>query len=156
MDADKLVLDDLQKACGTLSSLKEQYRVDAKWLKVQDIEYVASCVKDWYKDAEKHLGIFIKRLLYYDEQPVYPTAPTQSNTTVEALLTREYHAAYRALDFFNDARLRAWEKKAGYTPDEFEHAIRDMEYAVFAMDRELKLIKKLGEKDYIGARLADG
>ena len=157
MDADKTTIANLQDACAQLSSLKEQYRVDAVWVHSEyDMDWLKHRIKKWYSGAECHLGRFIKRLDYYGVQPTYATAKVQTNDSLDGMLARQEKMVYDALEAFENYRNAALEAKAGATTDDFEHAIQELEYDAIKIERERRLIAKLGEPGYIGARLEDG
>ena len=156
MATDPTVVKNLQTSCAVLAHMAEQFRVDEKNLKNMDLDWLAARVDKWYGKAECHLGKFIKRLLYYGVDPKYDCGSVTNAADVESLLKSALAMSSAALDQFNEFRQQAWEAKAGYLPDLYEHAIDDLEHIVYKAQRELKLIDGLTEPGYIGARLEDG
>jgi len=156
MKADKTTIANLQTTCSLLSSLKEQYRVDVYQLKGMDLDWLACRVKKWYHRAEHHLGLFIKRLIYLEQDPVYDTDTVKGISGVDAMLSDREDTLYGILDQLVAFRAAAWDSRADSIPDLYEHAIQDLENDVWKIERERKLIATLTEPGYIGSRLSDG
>ncbi len=149
------VLDDLQTSCQLFAHLAGQYQVDRRQLKAMGLKWLACRVKDWYEGSEKYLRQFIDRLLYFDEDPEYDAGKTGGADSIDALLQRAQQLTYDAFEQLTVFRKRAWDARADYTADIYEHAICELEEQAVKIERERALIKKLGEPGYIGARLED-
>lgn len=156
MKVDQKTIDNLQTTCALLSSLKEQYRVDVYQLKALDLDWLACRVKKWYGSTEHHLGLFIKRLIYFGQDPEYDTDTVTGISGVDAMLAARETSVYDALDQLIAFRTAAWDTRADSVPDLYEHVIQDLEKQAWKMERERKLIATLTEPGYIGSRLSDG
>lgn len=149
------VIADLQSACELLAHLTGQYQVDVRQLKAMGLKWLAHCVKKWYGETEDQLRIFIDRLLYFDTDPEYDAGTVAGTDGVDALLARDEDLVYTALEQFIKFRGNAWNAQMDYTPDLYEHAIKELEEQGYKIRRERRLIAKLGEPGYVGARLED-
>ena len=156
MPYDKTTITNLQTTCGLLAHLAGQYQVDVPQLKAMDMDWLAKRVKCWYRLSEKQLRTVIKRLLYLGEDPVYDAGKVEGAQTVSQVLERAEKNVSSALDQVVDFRKQSWDARADYTPDIFEHVVRDLEGQLFKIQRELKVLGSLGEPEYIAARLEDG
>lgn len=117
MQADPIIIADLQNTCQSMASLSGQYAVDVCQLKAMDLDWLACRVKKWKSCTDEQLEF------------------AQSCS----------------------ARKQAWEIRADYVPDIYEHLVGCLEKQIFKIERELRLIKALGgESQYIAARLDDG
>jgi bacterioferritin (cytochrome b1) len=150
------VVDNLQTSCQVMAHLAGQYQVDVQQLKAMGLKWLAKCVKKWYQGSEKYLRQFVDRLLYFSVDPEYDAGETAGADNVDALLERAETLVYAALDSLTGFRKAAWDARADYTPDVYEHAIKALEYQAVTIERERALIKKLTEAGYIGSRLEDG
>lgn len=149
------IIEDLQTTCQLLAHLAGQYQVDARQLKAMDLKWLAKCVKTFYQGSECFLRKFIDRILYFGKDPEYDAGTTAGSDSVEEILTRAGGLVYAAHDQLCEFRKRAWETKADYTPDIYEHAIHELEHQAIEIEKQLELLKTLGDAGYIGSRLED-
>lgn len=150
------VTADLLTSCDLLAHLVEQYRVDRKVLKYFGLKWTANLLKKMYKGAESRLDSHIGRLLFYDVDPEYNAGDTKGSDSVTEILDRDQALVQAALDQFYASRKSAWDSLADYLPDIYEHTIHELECQLKHLEREMNLIKMLGEAGYISSRLADG
>jgi bacterioferritin (cytochrome b1) len=159
MDASKTTITNLQSSAQRLASLADQFQLDARWVKAMGVKWLAHHIDKWHEQAERHSQIFIDRLFYIElavsYQPDEVSAPSLNNGTVEAVLLSEQKLVASALDAFMGYRKAAWDEQADYTPDLYEHAIECLEKQSVKLARDLRLLGKLTEPGYIGARLED-
>jgi bacterioferritin (cytochrome b1) len=120
------------------------------------LNWLAKCVKKWYASSEEHLREFLDRLLYFDQDPEYDAGQVSGATSIDGLLERAETSVYAAFEQLCEFRKKAFEARADYTADIYEHSIRCLEKQAVKIERERALIAKLGEPGYIGARLEDG
>ena len=157
MQADLTIIANLQATCQMLASQSGQYAVDVCQLKAMDLDWLACRVKKWRACCDEQLDIFVKRLLYFGQDPIYQPAPISGFTDVTTFLDRTLVAVSAAFDQSCAFRKQAWETRADYVPDIYEHLVGCLEKQIFKIERELRLIKALGgESQYIAARLEDG
>lgn len=149
------IIKDLQTSAQLLAHLAGQYQVDVQNLKVMGPKWLAKRVKCFYQGTEKQLRIVIDRLLYFGTDAVYDAGETAGADDIPTILNRAQGLVYALLDHLCTARKAAWDYKADYTPDIYEHAIKEMEGQAYRIERELALIKQLSISGYIGARLED-
>lgn len=155
MKADSRVVSGLIASAGVLATLVEQFRCDRLALKATDCKWLAGCYGEWYECAEHQLGKFIKRIFKFNGQPTYAVGKMQASADVKGLLTRNLAALQSAFDSFCQLRAQAYEIRADYTPDDYEHAIEFLEDAITKHEIQLALIADLGQGAYIGSRLED-
>ena len=152
------IIENLQTGAQMLSHLAGQYRVDVTQLKVMGLKWLASRVKDWQKATEFQICKFHKRLLYFETDPAYDIGAVEGIESVDGLLEQAGGLVQAILDQFYDYRKAAWDARADYTPDVYEHAIQELEHQAMKIERERSLIvetAKPKEGPYIGARLED-
>lgn len=157
MQADPIIIADLQNTCQSMASLSGQYAVDVCQLKAMDLDWLACRVKKWKSCTDEQLEIFVKRLLYFGQDPIFQPASIFGFTDVTSFLERTLATVSVAFAQSCSARKQAWEIRADYVPDIYEHLVGCLEKQIFKIERELRLIKALGgESQYIAARLEDG
>lgn len=155
MKIDKATGATLQAACATMAHLAAQYRLDRRQLKAIGLDWLACRVGKWYSASEHHQDKFIDRLLYTGNAPAYDTGSVTTAPSVTGLLQRASTLVYAALDQFVGFRKSAWETRADGVTDLFEHAVQELEHQAVKIEREVALIGKIGENDYIASRLED-
>ena len=157
MDASKQTITNLQASAQILASLADQFQMDARWVKALGVKWLAQHIHGWHEKAECQSMIFLDRLLYIEVpisfQPDKVTAPAMGSGTIAGILRAEQGLVDKALTTFADYRSAAWEEQADYTPDLYEHAIECLEKQSVKLARELRLLAKLDEPGYIGARI---
>ena len=152
MIADPAVINDLQTSCGLLATIIEQYRVDGMQIRVLGLKGLGrKFYPHWHQALESHLNIFLKQLLRFGADPSYQVGPVTTAADLRALFTRNAESATRAFAMMCNSRKKAWNSRADAVPDEYEHAIQDLQSQIEHMEEWLKLIAGLGPQDFIGA-----
>ena len=149
------VIQDLQTSAQLMAHLAGQFQVDVRLLHAMGLGWLQKRFKKFYKLSEDQLREFIDRILYYGEDPEYDAGKSSGAASVSEILQRARDLVYAAHEEFSGFRKAALEASGDYTTDVFEHAIGDLECMAYKLERELALIKTLGEPGYIGARLED-
>lgn len=156
MKADPRVVGDLLNACGILATMAEQFRIDAELLEATDIGWLASKVHKWYHKSEKFLHVFLERLIAFDGNAGYTVGKLQGTAgSFSDVLQRDGAMLQAAFDKFCVMRKTAYDIRADYTPDDYEHAIHWLEKAIICCEKQMYLVEQLGPAGYIGARLED-
>lgn len=156
MQADPKIVEDLNTMAQMLAHLAGQFQIDKINVKRFGVDWLSDKICKWYKKSECHLRIVVERLFYFGEDVEYDAGVTSGGSdTLSDILTRANKMAYATLDFAEGARRRAWDIRADYTPDVYEHIIEDVEKIAFQTEQQLNLIKVQGEPAYIGSRLED-
>jgi len=150
------VIANLQEACQLLARLAGQHQIDVRTLKAMDLDWLKCRFKGFYGKAECHLRILLDQLLYFGTDPKYNVGEVTAYSSLEALLTGSQAASFAIFEKLCEFRKTAWDFRADYVPDLYEHAIRDIYKEYVKLTREIALFKKLGEPNYIGSRLEDG
>lgn len=157
MKADQKVVQDLQVGCGLMATLAEQYRVDAAQLEAIDLDFLAhKFYPKWHQKLEHHIHEFLEAIIAFGGESAYLVGQVSGGGDVRALLTRECVTATNAWGTMCVARKNAWNARADYVPDLWEHAIHAVQKQIETMERELELIKQLGAAGYVSARLENG
>lgn len=157
MKADPKVIADLLTACGTLATMAEQFRIDEELLEAIDLDYLAGKVGKWYHKSEKHLETLLERLIAFGGNAGYTVGKLQgAGGDVATVLQRDGALLQAAFDQFCVFRKKAYDIRADYTPDDYEHAIHDLEKMIISCEKQMALIDGLGPQAYIGSRLEDG
>ena len=105
----------------------------------------------WHEALECHLTLFIKQLLRFNADPSYQIGAVTTAADLRALLSRNVELLTRAFGQLCNSRKKAWNSRADAVPDEYEHAIQDLQSQIEHMEQWLKLIAGLGPQDFIGA-----
>lgn len=136
----------------------EQYRVDQLQLCAIDCDWLAGKYGKWYEKAECHLEEFIEAVIAFEGEPAYAIGKVQGGGggDVASLLQRNLAFAQQTFDDFCARRKVAYNIRADYTPDDYEHAIHFLQKVITKHEIQLRLISGLTQPGYIGARLADG
>jgi bacterioferritin (cytochrome b1) len=150
--ADPKVVGDLQLACALLATIAEQYRIDGYLIRnlgLKDLGH--KFYPHWHQAIESHLNIFIKQILNFESDPSYKVGGLATANDIRSLLTRECATATDAFISLCQLRKNAWNIRADAVPDEYEHAIQELESQVDKMERWLRIIAGIGPGDFIGA-----
>jgi len=152
---DKATVANLNTTAQALAHLAMQFRADVRQLNAMGLGWLQCRVKKWYSTSESHLDIFLDRILYFDTDPTFDVGSVVGMSSVPDLLTRIQQWITDVLQQAKKFRRAAYDADPDYTSDLYEHLIRDFEKIAYKIERELRLIKQLGEAGYIGARLED-
>lgn len=156
MKADPKVIADLLTACGTLATMAEQFRIDAAQLDAIDLGWLAGKVHKFYHKSEKHLEIFLERLISFDGDPGYSIGKLQGKAgDIPTLVQRDQNILQAAFDQFCVFRKNSYAIRADGTPDDYEHAIQFFEKAIVCCEKQMNLLADMGPAAYTGARLED-
>lgn len=156
---DQKVIDNLQKTAAGLASLSCQFRVDIRLIHAMGLKWLQHRIEKWYHCAESQLDVVVDRLLAFDTDPSYECGTVAGASSVLDVLTREQVSITGLHTSVCNYRKEAWDTKADYTPDIFEHVIESLEKILIKVEQQIALIKKLskgGEANYIASRLEDG
>lgn len=154
--ADPKVIGDLVSTCGQLASMCEQYRVDGYairnlGLKSLGQEFYSDC--SWHQELESHLNKILKQLLNFGEDPSYSMLPTQSGGDIRTLLNRDLTSLNQLFAALCARRKAAWDIRADYVPDLYEHTIDTVQHQINHIERWLRIIAGIGPGDFVGALL---
>jgi bacterioferritin (cytochrome b1) len=150
--ADPKVIGDLQASCGILATIAEQYRVDGYAIRNLGLSKLGhKFYPHWHQAIESHLNTFIKQLLNFGEDPSYQMGPTQTGGDIRSLLTRDQLMLTQAFNALCDRRKASWNIRADSVPDEYEHAIQEVQHQINKIDRWLRIIAGIGPGDFVGA-----
>jgi bacterioferritin (cytochrome b1) len=150
--ADPGVLNDLNAACSLLATIIEQYRVDGMQIKVLGLKSLGhKFYPKWHQALEEHLNRFIRQILRFNSDPAYQVGAVTTRADLRALLTADVESVTRCFGMLCNFRKKAWNSRADAVPDEYEHAVQDLQSQIEHMEEWLKLIAGLGPQDFIGA-----
>ena len=136
--------------------MAEQFRIDTELLEALDIDFLAGKTHKWYHKSEKTLECLLERLIGFEGDAGYTVGKLQGGGgSISTVLERDGRLLQAAFDQFVGFRKRAYEIRADYTPDDYEHAIDWLEAAIISCEKQMRLINALGEPSYISARLED-
>ena len=154
MKADPKVIGDLLASCGQLASMAEQYRVDGyaiRNLGLSDLGH--RFYPGWHQALECHLNKIIKQLNNFGEDVSYTMLPAQSGGDIRALFNRDLVALNQLFGALCDRRKAAWNIRADYVPDLYEHTIDTVQHQINHIERWLRIIAGIGPSDFVGALL---
>ena len=150
--ADPKVIGDLLATCGQLATIQEQYRVDSYAVRNLGLKSLArKFYPKWHCDVEGHLDKIIKQVNNFGEDVSYSMLPAQSGGDIRALLTRDQQALTQIFGALCERRKAAWNIRADYVPDLYEHAIETMQSQLEHVEKWLRIIAGIGPGDFVGA-----
>jgi bacterioferritin (cytochrome b1) len=150
--ADPKVVSDLQLACGLLATIAEQYRLDGYLIRNLGLKDLGcKFYPHWHRAIESHLNGFIKQILNFGADPMYKIGSLAIAADIRALLTRECGTATDAFNSLCGLRTNSWNIRADSVPDQYEHAIQELQHQINKMERWLRIIAGIGPNDFVGA-----
>ena len=158
MKADPKVIQGLQQACGLLATLAEQYRLNGYALRNLGLKKLGKKFYDedsWHQAIEHHLNIFIKQILNFEADPQYSIGGLVCATDLKSLISTSCNVALSAFTTLCRLRSEAFAIRADAVPDEYEHAVQELQHQVNRMERWLRNISAIGPNDFVGAFLEE-
>jgi bacterioferritin (cytochrome b1) len=152
--ADPKVIGDLLATCGQLATMCEQYRVDGyaiRWMGLKGLGKKFYSDDSWHQELESHLNKIVKQLFNFGEDPSYQMLPAQSGGDARALFSRDLTALNQIFVALCDRRKAAWNIRADYVPDLYEHAIETVQCQIEHIERWLRIIAGIGPGGFVGA-----
>ena len=152
MKSDPKVISDLQATCGILAMLAEQYRVDGYAIRNLGLKDLGrKFYPKWHQALECHLNEAIKQIYDFGEDVSYNVGPTISGGDIRALLNRDLLTLNQAFNALCDRRKAAWNIRADYVPDLYEHTIDTVQHQINHVEQWLRIIAGIGPADFVGA-----
>jgi bacterioferritin (cytochrome b1) len=148
------VITSLQESAGEVAHLVETYRVYRKCMKNIGAKPLASDIKGFYKGSEDQLGKLLKRIIFYEQTPTFSVGKITGSDSIGVVLGNCMQRVTYLLSVLYKNRRAAWDAKADYTADIYEHAVLEFEGQLVKIRREKKLLAELGEKGYMGAQVS--
>ena len=152
--ADPKVIGDLLATCGQLATMCEQYRVDGYAIRNLGLKGLGKKFysgDSWHQDLECHLNKIVRQVFNFGEDPSYQMLPAQSGGDIRALFNRDLVALNQLFVALCDRRKAAWNLRADYVPDLYEHAIETVQCQIEHIERWLRIIAGIGPGDFVGA-----
>ena len=134
--------------------MQEQYRVDGYALRnlgLKDLGH--KFYPGWHQKLECHLNEIVRQIFNFGEDVSYSLLPPQSGGDIRALLNRDLTALNQLFGALCDRRKAAWNIRADYVPDLYEHTIDDVQHQINHIERWLRIIAGIGPGDFVGALL---
>ena len=149
---DPKVIGDLLATCGQLAGMQEQYRVDSYAIRNLGLKNLGrKFYPKWHQALECHLNRIIKQVFAFEENPSYQMLPAQSGGDIRAMFTRDLTALRQMFLALCARRKAAWDLRADYVPDLYEHAIADVQAQIEHIERWMRLIEGIGPGGFVGA-----
>lgn len=155
MPADPQIIAGLNTTCMMLSHLCNQLKVYKINVKKFGLKWLGCKLGKKQDCVEDQLDIFLKRIFYYREDPVYDIGTVKGANSITEVLTDSLDLVNAILDHAVIQRKMAWDIRPDYTGDLYEHLIEKMECAEFFFETQLNIIKLKDEASYVYARLED-
>ena len=154
MKADPKVIGDMMASCGQLATMCEQYRVDGYAIRNLGLKNLGrKFYPKWHQALECHLNAIIKQVFDFSEDVSYTLLPAQSGGDIRALFTRDLTALGQLFLALCARRKAAWDLRADYVPDLYEHAIDDVQSQINHIERWQRVIAGIGPGGFVGALL---
>ena len=147
------MVQDLRTACGILATIAEQYRIDGYGMRFLGLKELGrKFYPGWHQDIECHLNLFIKQILRFEDDPLYPIGALQAGAAdIRGVLRRDREAATSAFNALCAMRTRAWNVRADRVPDLFEHAVDEVQHQVEKLEQIERIVAGIGPADFVGA-----
>ena len=150
--ADPKVIGDLLATCGQLATVQEQYRVDGYAIRNLGLKDLGrKFYPTWHVALECHLNGIIKQINNFGEDVSYTILPAQSGGDIRTLLNRDLVTLNQVFGALCDRRKAAWNIRADYVPDLYEHTIETVQSQINHVERWLRIIAGIGPGDFVGA-----
>jgi bacterioferritin (cytochrome b1) len=147
------VLTSLRAALPGEATLNLQYRMNTRVLKMMGVKKTADKMSDYADDAHQFLKKLSKQLLNLGGSSDYsPRAITQP-ATLTAMLTQAVADEKTICDAYERNIQVAVKALDDMTRNLWEHLIKWHRGHQFWLERQLRLIAELTEKDYIEEKL---
>ena len=154
MKADPKIIGDLLATCGQLATIQEQYRVDGYAIRNLGLKDLGrKFYPKWHQAIECHLNAIIKQVNNFGDDVSYAMLPAQSGGDIRALLSRDLLTLNQAFGALCVRRKAAWDIRADYVPDLYEHTIDTVQDQINHIERWLRIITGIGPGDFVGALL---
>jgi bacterioferritin (cytochrome b1) len=154
MKADPKVIGDLLTTCGQLAGIQEQYRVDGYAIRNLGLKNLGKkFYPKWHQSLECHLNEIIKQVFDFGEDVNYSLLPPQSGGDIRTLLNRDLVSLNQLFTSLCTRRKTAWDIRADYVPDLYEHTIDDVQSQINHIEKWLRIIAGIGPGDFVGALL---
>ncbi len=154
MKGDPKVIKGLQAALSLEATLQLQYQADVRMLKAMDLKSLAARSSDYAGETHGFLDKLMKRLIFFGEGVGYACDAVEDRTGVGALLAGELALEMAVIEPYEQQVEVARLAFDDTTRNLYEHLLKWHQGHVEKLERELALLEKLGDEEYVSARLA--
>lgn len=148
--------ENLQKALAMEMAAIQQYLLHAHVLDDWGIDVLARNMREEMTEELGHAGRFIDRMLFLGADPkIRPEKEPQRAATLEKMFTADLEDEKAAIAFYTEAAEAASEDRDIGTRILFERIALDEEGHMDWLDRQLGLLKRLGEPTFTAQHMSD-
>lgn len=149
-------LENLQKALSMEMTAVNQYLLHAHVLEDWGLDVLSDRMREEMTEELGHAGRFIDRILYLGGDPEIVASKTPKRAkALDDLFSADLKEEKGALSFYSEAALAADEDRDIGTRILFERIILDEEGHADWLDRQLNLLKRMGEPTYMAQNMSD-
>jgi len=154
------VIKSLQAALPLEAHLNIQYRTDQRVVKFMGVSKIAGKIKGFGDDAHLFQGKLQKQLMFLEsvgtDSPInvnFTIMPIVTAPSITELLRHDLGLEVSSCTQYEDWAIQAWNNKDDETRNLFEHLIKWKHDHVRWLEKQLRLIKGLGENEYIAENM---
>ncbi len=153
MKGDPKVIKGLQAALSFEATLQLQYQADVRMLKAMDLNSLAARSSDYAGETHGFLDKLMKRLIFFGQSVAYSPDPVEDRSDVAALLAGELQLEMAVIEPYEQQVEVARLAYDDTTRNLYEHLLKWHQQHVEKLEREQSLLDKLGEQEYVSARI---
>jgi bacterioferritin len=149
-------IENLQQALGMELTAIQQYLLHAHVLDDWGLDVLADQMRTEMTEELGHAGRFIERILFLGGDPVVePSKTPKRSETLEKLFGADLEEEKNAVEFYTSAAKAADDDRDIGTRMLFESIVIDEEGHMDWLDRQLALLKRMGEPTYMAKNMSD-
>ena len=149
-------IENLQKALAMELTAIQQYLLHAHVLDDWGLDVLADQMRTEMTEELGHAGRFIERILFLGGDPVVEAAKAPKRAeSLEALFGADLEEEKGAVEFYTSAAKASDDDRDIGTRMLFEGIVIDEEGHMDWLDRQLGLLKRMGEPTYIAKNMSD-
>lgn len=153
MKGDKKVIAGLQAALALEATLQLQYHADARMLKAMGLKSLAHTASDYGEETEGFLDKLMKRLVLFQSSIAFSPDAVEDRSDVAELLAGEMALEMGIVDPYEQQVEVARLAYDDTTRNLYEHLLKWHQGHIATLEREQALLEKLGEQEYVSARI---
>lgn len=148
--SDKKTLENLQKALSMELTATHQYMLHAHVLEDWGLDRLSSKMHGEVQEELGHASKFIDRILFLDGDPVVTEAKAaRRSSSLSEMFKADLKEELASIQFYGEAAIEARNEGDVGTVHIFEEILMDEEEHADWLKRQLELIERMGEPNYI-------
>lgn len=153
MKGNKKVIDSLVASAPMEAQLAAQYHLDAQSVHHDGLKDIAHKLAKFGEDAEDYLKEIVCAILCFDGKPAYSAGSVETRESITAVFQKALDAEMAISTAYNDYAVTAMEARDDDTRNKFEHLIKWHDQHACWLEKQLRQIAYLSEKDYVSEHI---